>query len=558
MLSVILVDKSMETIKQHIAQVCQRLYGVNVEVELAIPEEKFGDYSSNIALKLAKQVGQPPRDIAQAIIAELDNASIASSEIAGPGFINMTLHASALVDEAASYRGKQKRDESIVIETNNPNPFKAMHVGHGYNSIVADAVANLLDQAYSNVHRVSYHGDVGLHVGKSMYSILRYIDGDPKKLEQLPAGERNSFMSRMYAEGSRAYAEDDSAGREIQQLAEQSFALDDPLYKQVYDICKQWSFTDIDALVERLGNKPIKKRYLESQTDPVGAAIVREHTPGVFMESDGALVFPGEKYGMFDNAFVSSRGRGLYGARDLGLMKLKRDDYQPAKSYTVTAHEQKDYFRGVIKAVELCFPDQAGVMVNIATGEVVLKGGKMSSRSGDVIEVHYLFDQIEAALSEQGVNASGEVVQGAIRYQFLKHRISSSIVFDINESITTQGNSGPYLQYAHARACSLMAKSSLNVNKDEIRQAGINDDERQLLRKVSHYASVLEQAIHDLSPHVICTYLYELSQAYNRFYEHNRVVGDEREAVRLAIVSLYRDVLHHGLSVLGIPAPERM
>lgn len=548
----------MEAIKQHIVQVCQRLYDVIVEVELTIPEEKFGDYSSNIALKLAKQLGQPPHEIAQAISDELDEAAIASSEVAGPGFVNMTLHTSALVDESLVYRDRVKREEPIVIETNNPNPFKAMHVGHGYNSIVADAVANLLDQAYSNVHRVSYHGDVGLHVGKSMYSILRHIDGDPNKLEQLPAGERNSFMSQMYVEGSRAYSEDKTAKDEIQQLAERSFTLDEPLYKQVYDTCKQWSFADIDALVGRLGNKPIEKRYLESQTDPVGVAIVREHTPGVFIESDGALVFPGEKYGMFDNAFVSSSGRGLYGARDLGLMKLKRDDYQPVKSYMVTAHEQKDYFRGIIKAAELCFPDQAGVMVNIATGEVVLRGGKMSSRSGDVIEVHYLFEQIEAALNEQGVNASDEVVQGAIRYQFLKHRISSNIVFDINESIATQGNSGPYLQYAHARACSLMAKSSAKTNVEVITQTDVSDDERQLLRKVSHYAGILGQAAEELTPHIICTYLYELSQAYNRFYEHNRVIGHEREAIRLAIVSLYRDALKDGLSVLGIPAPERM
>ena len=547
----------MEIIREHITKVCQRLFDVAVDVELTIPDEKFGDYSTNVALKLAKQLGQSPRDVAQQIADELDHPTITAREVAGPGFINITLSASALRQEAITYQSMTRTDAPIVIETNNPNPFKAMHVGHGYNAIIPDAIANLLDQQYTQVHRVSYHGDVGLHVGKSMYAILRYIDGDPAQLDAVPVAERNSFMSARYAEGARAYSDNEVARREIQQLAEQSFVLDDPVYKQVYDTCKEWSFRDIDALVTRLGNQPIERRYLESQTDPVGVAVVREHTPGVFIESDGALVFPGQQYGMFDNAFVSSRGRGLYGARDLGLMRLKQDDYQPTKSYVVTAHEQKDYFRGVIKAAELCFPDQAGVTVNIPTGEVVLKGGKMSSRSGDVIEVHHLFEQIESALAEQGVNASAEVVQGAIRYQFLKHRVSSNIVFDINESITTQGNSGPYLQYAHARACSLLAKID-ELDESAAAFDDLTDDERQLLRKISHYSGVLTQATTELSPHLICTYLYELAQVYNRFYEHNRVVGHDRQAVRMRIVSRYRGVLQHGLSVLGIPAPERM
>lgn len=547
----------MEAIREHIAKVCQRLFDVAVDVELTIPDEKFGDYSTNVALKLAKQVGQSPRDVAQQIADELEHSLITASEVAGPGFINLTLSASALRQEATAYQSITRNDDPIVIETNNPNPFKAMHVGHGYNAVVADAIANLLDLQYVQVHRVSYHGDVGLHVGKSMYATLRHIDGDPAQLEAVPVAERNRFMSARYAEGARAYKDNEAAQREIQQLAEQSFILDDSLYKQVYDACKDWSFHDIDTLVARLGNQPIEKRYLESQTDPVGVAVVREHTPDVFIESDGALVFPGEQYGMFDNAFVSSRGRGLYGARDLGLMQLKRDDYQPAKSYVVTAHEQKDYFRGVIKAAELCFPDQAGVTMNIPTGEVVLKGGKMSSRSGDVIEVHHLFEQIESALAEQGVNTSAEVVQGAIRYQFLKHRVSSNIVFDINESITTQGNSGPYLQYAHARACSLLAKAD-GTDTSTAPLDDLTDDERQFLRKISHYSEVLTQATTELSPHLICTYLYELAQVYNRFYEHNRVIGHDRQTERLSLVSLYQSILQHGLSVLGIPAPERM
>ena len=546
----------MQQLIDHIEEVCERLFQQEINVQFDIPEEQFGDYAINTAMQLAPKIGQPPRDIAEQITRELSHPYIASAAVAGPGFINIALTDEALFimadDQAVrtDWQGK-----TVVIETNNPNPFKAMHVGHGYNAVAGDTISRLVEAGGAEVHRVSYHGDVGAHVGKSMYSILRYIDGDIQKLRDIPPEERNKFMSRMYAEGAAAYKEDDAAKHEIDQLAEQSFTLNDELYRQVYELCKSWSFEQIDDLVERLGNLPVERRYLESEADALGVQTVKEHLGNVFVESDGALVFPGEQYGIFDNAFVASSGRGLYGARDLGLMQLKQRDYSPDKSIIVTAHEQKDYFRGVIKAVELCFPEQTDVMQNISTGSITLKGGKMSSRSGDVIEVQALFDQMEASLKEQNSSTSDEVIQGAIRYQFLKQRISSDIVFDINESISTVGNSGPYLQYAHCRARSILQKAEQDASDDT---AELTVDERSLLRKLSHYQRVATQAVEELSPHIICTYLHELAQNYNRFYEHNRVLGDEREPVRLNLVKRYSDTLKSGLELLGIPAPERM
>ncbi len=548
----------MQEIQRHIQEVCQRLFSVEVVPELTIPDEQFGDYATNVAMHLASRVGQAPRAIAEQIVAELASEKIESAMVAGPGFINIVLSNDSLLGLAESIEvTTDLSGKTIVAETNNPNPFKAMHVGHGYNAVAADTIANLLEKGGANVHRVSYHGDIGAHVGKSMYSLLRYVDGDPSKLADIPKPERNTFMSRMYAEGAKAYKEDPSAKQEIDQLAEQSFNLEDDTYRQIYETCKTWSFEEIDSLVARLGNQRIEKRYLESQAEELGVPIVRDNVGKVFIESDGALVFPGEQYGIFDNAFVSSRGRGLYGARDLGLMQLKHQDYQPDKNYIVTAHEQKDYFRGVIKAVDLCFPEQKDVIVNIPTGELTLKGGKMSSRSGDVIEVQALFDQLETALAEQESSVTDEIVQGAIRYQFLKHRISSNVVFDINESINTVGNSGPYLQYAHCRARSILEKVTFQpASTDAVNE--LEPAERSLLRKLSHYSLAATKATQELSPHIICTYLYELAQNYNRFYEHNRVLGDEREAIRLQLVSRYAETLKDGLGLLGIPAPEHM
>ncbi len=546
-----------QKIETDIQAACKTIFGIDIQVEVTRPDEQFGDYATNVALQLTKQVGKNPRDIAESIADALrSDDAYTEVTIAGPGFLNIRLTDTALLQDMQSEPPRQTGE--VVIETNNPNPFKAMHIGHAFNAIVADTIANLLEVSGHTTHRVSYHGDVGAHVGKSMYSLLKFVDGDPKKLQTIAPEERNAFMSKMYAAGAKAYKEDAAAKAEIGALAEQSFTRDDPVYAAVYDTCKTWSFEQIDQLVTRMGNKPIEKRYLESQADTLGVETVKQHVGDVFIENDGALVFPGSKYGSFDNAFVSSSGRGLYAARDVGLIQLKHQDYPHAtKSYIVTAEEQRDYFNGVIKAAELALPELVGVTVNIPTGTVMLSTGKMSSRDGDVLEISWLFEQITQAVAQQG-NSDNAVVVGALRYEFLRVRIGSDVAFNIQEAVSIKGNSGPYLQYAHARARSILRKADTQASGGDMSGANLEAGERSLARKLCEYSDAMQRASKELMPHYICTYLYELSQQFNRFYEENRVIGDSREAVRLALVQKYANTLQVGLDVLGIPAPDTM
>lgn len=544
-----------QELEQHIAALVQELFATDVQVDLTRPDEQFGDYTTNIALQLAGKLGKNPHEIATTLQERLkQDERCAAVDVAGPGFLNIRLTEIGLTQGASLVVPAVRGNQTIVIETNNPNPFKAMHIGHAFNAIIADTIANLIDASGAHTYRVSYHGDVGLHVGKSMFSLLKYVQGDPAKLNEIPDAERNSFMSRMYAEGALAYKEDAGAKSAIDELAKQSFTRQERVYAQVYDTCKAWSFEQIDAIVQRLGNKPIVQRFLESDADERGVPIVKRNVPNVFQESEGALVFPGSKYGSFDNVYVNSRGLGLYGARDLGLMQLKNEQYHPGKSYIVTAEEQKDYFKGVIAAAGLCMPELAGVTVNISTGTVKLTTGKMSSRTGDVVEIAWLFDQVAHAIRVRGGDPTDNVIAGALRYQFLKVRIGSDVVFDVEDAVSLQGNSGPYLQYAYARAKSVLEKSTMQPAE----LTGLTADERSLLRKITEYSEIVERAVTELMPHHICTYLYELAQKFNQFYEHNRVVGDEREAVRTKLVQTYADTLKHGLELLGINAPEHM
>lgn len=542
-------------ISEILSNLCQELFGAQVEVEVSRPDEAFGDFATNLALKLAPQLGKAPREIAEALANKLrEMSNFSQVEVAGPGFINIRLTDGALLSTFQANISKPLEGQTVVIETNNPNPFKAMHIGHAFNAILGDTVANLLEHGGAHTYRVSYHGDVGTHVGKSMYSLLRFVDGDPSKLNTVEPSERNSFMSKMYAEGSKASKESDSAKQEIDELAKQSFTREDPVYAAVYDTCKAWSFDQIDEIVARLGNKPTERRFLESDADARGVPIVKANVPKIFQESDGALIFKGSDYGSFDNVFVNSRGLGLYGARDIGLIQLKNEYYHPDKSYMVTAEEQKAYFIGVLAAAKQALPEIKGETINISSGTVKLTTGKMSSRTGEVVEIAWLFDQASEAIKQRGGQATDGIIAGALRYQFLKVRIGSDVIFDVNEAVSLDGNSGPYLQYAHARARSILAKKAASSENPADLEAG----ERSLLLKLSQYNEIVELAITELMPHHICNYLYELAQVFNRFYEHNRVLDDPRESTRLWLVENYATTLKAGLEILGIVAPDKM
>ncbi len=538
-----------------ITQVVLDEFGVEIDVVLTRPDAQFGDWATNVALQVAGRVGKPPREIAEQIAEKLRaTGEYEKVDVAGPGFINLTLAPQALLDLTKREPIPQRAGQTVVIETNNPNPFKAMHIGHAYNAILADTMANLYAVDGARVKRVSYHGDVGLHVGKSMWAILRETGGDIAKLQAIPADERNRFMSRMYAEGSRAHKESEQAKKEIDDLAKQSFVLDDPTYKAIYDLCAQWSYDDIDAIVARLGNVPIERRYVESETEQPGKKLIIDHTPDVFTQSDGAYIFEGSKYGSFDNAYIGSNGNGLYGAHDMGLIQLKYADYPDlSESVVVTGGEQGAYFKGVIAASELAIPTLQGKLKSVATGLVKLSTGKMSSRTGEVIEIDWLFDQFADAIRQRGGEPTDDIVAGALRYQFLKVKIGSDVVFNVGEAVSLTGNTGSYLQYAHARARRILEKIDGVTMPTDVR-----DEDRLLVRKLGEYSEIVSLATKTLEPHHICNYLFELAQEFNRYYEKNQVIGSEFEQHRAGLVNIYADTLRAGLMILGIAAPDKM
>jgi arginyl-tRNA synthetase len=558
----------MDNLTTTLASVIRDTFDADIKPELTRPDEQFGDYATNVAMQLAARLRRSPREVAQELAEKLRNAlgdQIEDIAIAGPGFINITLTDTALAGQATAaltskpvdYRGKV-----VVAEYGDPNPFKILHAGHLYTDVVGDAVANLMEMSGGEVHRVNFGGDVGLHVGKSMWTILKELGGEhPEKLQDIPESERAGWMTDRYVHGNTAYETDAQAKEEIVALNKRVYKLHedndhDSPFAQIYWTCRQWSYDYFAYFYDRLGSH-FEKYYPESENALLGLRTVREQQQkGIYEESDGAIVFRGEPYGLHTRVFITRDGLPTYEAKDVGLVMAKWQDYHFDVSLIITAHDQGEYMKVVVKSIEQFMPELASRTVHLTHGILKLAGGvKMSSRQGNILRATDILDSAAAANKEVRGKDDSQTTVSAVKYALLKQRIGGDIIYDPQESVSLEGNSGPYLQYAHARAKSVLGKAAVHPAETI---GDLQAGERSLVRKISEYPEVLQKAVNELMPHHVCTYLYELAQTFNRFYEHNRVVGDEREALRLRLVTLYADVLKDGLAILGISAPERM
>jgi arginyl-tRNA synthetase len=552
----------MQEISSAIQKVITELFNVQVDVALTRPDEQFGDYATNVALQLSKQVGKNPREIAEAIIKNLEHPSIAQAEIAGPGFINITLSDQILIGGLSYDLNSARQYDAVLLEYSCPNAFKELHTGHLYQTIVGDAMGRILEATGTKVFRANFGGDVGLHVAKCMYGIVREFGGDnPEKLAEISASGRAEWISKMYVLGATVYEEDEAAKEEITRINSQIYAFhadndhDSPL-AQIYWTCRDWSYEYFKDFYQKIRVEPFDKYYPESTTIDPGLALVREHAGTVFVESEGAVVYNGEDAGLHTRVFVTSKGLPTYETKDLGVIVTEAADFSYDRRVIMTGNDQSEYMKVVFAALQAINPELAAKQTHFTNGTIRFGSGqKMSSRLGNVTRAADVIQEIDEVISDEnpGTDHYGTTI-AAIKYSFLRHRLGGDIAFDIHESVSLEGSSGPYLQYAHARARSILAKSTADASGIAELEAG----ERSLVRKLNEYQEIVTKAAHDFMPHYIAGYLYELAQTFNRFYENNRVIGDPREPLRLALVKSYADTLKNGLGLLGIEAPERM
>ena len=607
----------MQEIREQLKKVIQDLYGLDFDPEISpSPDNIDADYSTNVPLKLAKELHRSPMEIASEIVETFTSGkgafrSAAARELApeprgdgsegrgpvpdvdvsAPGFLNFTLPDeylfSKITDLSQNFRENISSDEyknkTVICEFSDPNPFKVLHVGHLYTSIVGDSIGKLFEHAGANVIRANFGGDVGLHVAKTMYA-LRQKNIKDLKIEDI---------AKCYIEGTAAYEDDEQAKQEIIKLNKEIYKINsekihDSELAELYWRGRELSYDYFRNFYDSIGVK-FDKYYPESTVAALGLKTVKEQlAKGVYEYSNGAVIFNGEKFGLHTRVFINKEGVPTYEAKDVGLIFTKWEDYHFDKSVIITGSEQLEYMKVVLKSIEQYAPELVNCTDHLTHGLVKLPGNvKMSSRKGNFLKAVDVLDLIRKELKEV-YNSNDETVSlAATKYAFLKYKMGGDIIFDPKESVKMTGNSGPYLLYSCVRAKKILQKAETarvaHVSDEgafrsaaarELAPAAHGDGpagrgpkadtsdrpraERDLAKKILEYKGILAEAVQEMAPHKVASYLYELAQEFSRFYEHCPVHGSDREAERLTLVKVYLDTMTHGLDILGIKIPEEM
>ena len=528
-----------------------------------------GDYATNVALASAKIVGKKPTDLAQEIVHELTGMNvpeIANLEIAGPGFINITLTQDFFIEsiqkilEAGNDFGnlKTNKGKNILVEHSSPNLFKPFHIGHMMNNAIGESLVRLMRTSGANVTTMSFPSDMSIGIAKAIFILLeKYGEGFyPTDI---------SVLGDAYVEGTRRYDEDESSHVRIKEIADNLFSEKQSPEWTIFQLCKNFNIEYFESVVGKLGSHFDAYIY-ESEAGVIGKEIVLNHTPSIFTESEGAIVYvPDEsKKNLNTSVFINSQGNPTYDAKDIGLLNLKFETYNPDLSLFVTDHEQIPHFNIVLDAAEKIDKNWKEKSIHIHHGRMSFKGQKMSSRLGGVPLATDMINVVSEEVAERAKDreldqsTKDAIAIGAIKFAILRAKPGMNINFDPETSLSFEGDSGPYLQYTHARIQTLLDKAFEQNIVVEV----MSEHERSDVEKLTYrFPEIIESAISEYAPNYIVTYLLETARAFNSFYGANKIIDVDNHEIsghRLAIARATQIVLKNGLNLLGIEAPEKM
>jgi len=571
----------------------EKILGFDIE---ATGNPEFGDYTSNVAMtdrSLITTHGSP-RKSAEAIVEKLklnkDLSDVVDKiDIAGPGFINFWLKKDVLVESLEQIE-EEKDKYGILdvgkgkiwgIEHTSPNPNKAMHLGHLRNNVTGMAIANIAEACGYKVIRDCIDNDRGIAIAKLMWGYLKFAKKDgnqdsdigywyshqdewqtPEDLKTRP----DRFVDQFYVKGSVDFEADKSVEEKVRALVV-DWEAEEPktwaLWKKVLD----YSYQGQEMTLKRLGNI-WDKVWHEHEHYKIGKKMVELGLKkGIFKKlEDRAIITDLDKYKLTDTVVTKSDGTALYITQDLALTELKKKTFRADKLFWVIGPEQSLAMQQVFAVCEQLGIGKKEDFVHLAYGYMSIKGqGKMSSRLGNVIYIDDLLDLAKAkvkkimdggSLGEKEIDEISEIVGvGAVKYSILKVGRLQDMAFDINESVSVEGNSGPYLQYTVARTNSVLAKSK---KTGELKSVGLNQEELLVLRALVKYPETIEQCTKMYSPNLLCNYLYDLASKFNSFYNQDKIIGSQNQEFRIMLTAGVGQVLKNGLKLLGIETPERM
>ena len=538
--------------------------GVELPEIKAVPatDPKFGDYQCNDALKIAKKAGfRNPREAAQKVVECL--SSEYKAEIAGPGFLNITITpewlGSALdsLDSDSNCGIEQLgAGKKVIIDYSSPNAAKQMHIGHIRSTVIGNAIDRIYRALGYSVIADNHLGDWGTQFG-----IL--IKGYRECLTQ---EERDNLavatLEKCYVESSSRAKTDEAwktACREELVKLQQGDPDDVELWKKFIDI----SINEFNRMYSKLGVKFDTWRGESFYRDMMAPVVTRLVEMGLAEESDGALVVRFEEEGLPLAIVRKSDGGFNYTTSDVACVESRIKDYDPAEIIYVTDDRQILHFK---QFFIICSKmGMKAKLVHVPFGLMSYQGKAISTREGNLIKLDDLLAEATRRAYEIVKERGGdeklaeEIGFGAVMYADLSHDPATAIDFNWDKALALEGNSGPYLQYAHARVCSLMDKAG-NPDVSAFRYSIASPSEKLLALQLLKFGGTVRKAAENYKPSLLADYLFQTAQLYSSFYQQNPILKSEPEVrdARLKLCALFGRVLAKGLDLLGIAAPVRI
>jgi len=545
-------------------------------------------------------------DLAQKIVSILNTIRQPADQIkdtfdraeAVGGFINFHLSANYLSTWIKEVLGDNEKlvnkarssSNKIVVEYSSPNIAKPFTIGHLRSTIIGDVIANLLEATGGEVYRDNHIGDWGSQFGKQIYAIKTWGNEEDIEKAENPVKELVNLYIKFHEEAEKDPKLEDYSREWFKKLEE-----GDREARRLWQRCIDWSWMEFDRLYKELDVKFTENNgqgYGESFFEDKMKQIIEELKEKNLLKKDqGASLVYFENDKLPPLMILKQDGTTLYATRDLATDKFRLEKYgKDVKIINEVGAEQSLYFQQLFELEKMLGWFNPGQRVHVRHGLYRFKDQKMSTRKGNVIWLEELLDEAEkkafalrkstqkfeghdviskstkysksAQESMPGfgvqVNNARVIGIGALKWNDLKRNSVQDIVFDWEDILNMQGDSGPYMQYTYARTQSIFAKSEIRNPKSEIKDWKLEKEESDLLRYLFRYSDIVNQAADDLSPNILCSYLFNLAQRFNLFYQKYKVIGSEKEEQRLALVGVTGMVLKHGLNILGIKAPEKI
>ena len=554
-------DKIISLLKKHI-----KLNEIQLEIP---PSPDLGDYAFP-CFQLAKKKKKSPNDIAEHLASSLPLPKGIKKIISIGPYLNFYLDKQLLASNLLKIILKEKdnygssnlgKKEKILVEFISPNTNKSLHLGHLRNGLLGESLSNILESQDYKVIKTCLNNDKGTGMSEAMIGYNLFHKGKSPKIKP------DHFVAQCYVDYKKI--ETEATKKQVQQMTldwennnKSTIALWKKITKWVYKGYKE-TYKNLEIEFD--------KEYYESKIYKEGKDIVSKGLKkGVFKKKEGAIIAPLEKYNLPDKVLIKSDGTSLYMTQDLYLAELKNKDFNPSRSIYVVASEQDNHFRQLFKILELLKFKAAKKSYHLSYGLISLPSGRMKSREGTIVDADNLMEEVvnlaskevkkrHGRISKKELEKRAEIIGlGALKFFILKYDSKTSFVYDQDKALQFEGDTGPYIQYTHARLSSVIGKKlkSSTFDADKLD----TEEEQNLISKIAQFPDLVIKSAEEYKPSLIANYLLELSRLTNEFYHKHQILKAElnTKKARLVLAKSIAQVIKNGLNLLGISAPESM